>query len=102
MVKFENPFSRFPPVDESTFVCKIGDHLAVCIATKTEESELVEVGSLYEVVDRTAYAWHLKLIQGSGANVLRVMNSNVLSYFSLVDSSAPNPTFQRTAMRPRN
>lgn len=76
-----NPFDKIPPVDEGSLVCKIGDRLLVHAPELTEEGERIEVGALYEVSNRNGYGWDLRLLQGGGAKVVRVLNSRLLSIF---------------------
>jgi len=87
-----NPFLKVPPVDEASLLCKIGDRLTVHEATLTQEGEKVEVGSIYEVADREQYAWILRLVQGSGAACLRILNSTLLT--TLTPTTAASGGFE--------
>jgi hypothetical protein len=77
----ENPFDKIPPVDETELVTRIGERLKVRVPKATEEGEPIQVGAIYEVVDRFAYAWQLRLVQGDGAKEVRVLNSTIDSFF---------------------
>lgn len=87
-----NPFLKNPPVHEASLLCKIGDRLTVHVPALTLEGEKVEVGSIYEVVDRVQYAWILRLVFGSGAAQLRILNSKLLT--TLAPTAAANGSFE--------
>jgi hypothetical protein len=87
-----NPFLKSPPVDAASLVCKIGDRLTVYEAALTQEGEKVEVGSIYEVADRAQYAWILRLVHGSGAAQLRILNSTLLA--TLTPTALANGSFE--------
>ena len=88
MAQASNPFDRVPPIDESSLHCRIGERLIAKIGASTEEGDEIQVGAVYEVVDRKAYGWDLDLIDGGGAARVRVLNSRVLHYFRKHDEEA--------------
>ena len=85
-----NPFLTMPPVDEASLLCKIGDRLTVRQAALTQEGEELQVGSVYEVEDRVQYAWILRLVHGSGADHLRILNSKMSAVMAPVDGANGN------------
>jgi len=82
-----NPFLRMSPVDEASLLCKIGDRFTVHQPAVTQEGEKLVVGSVYEVEDRVQYAWILRLVHGSGADHLRILNSKLSAVMAPVDGA---------------
>lgn len=72
-----------PEVDEATLVCRVGDRLIVRLtdATRGAVGTTVIEGSIYEVIGRVYYGWDLRLEHGDGPPEVRVLNSQLLSYF---------------------
>lgn len=85
MARRENQLDRIPPVNELTLHCRVGESLVAKLAAQTEEGEQIHVGAVYEVVGRKGYGWDLKLLYGTGAADVRLLNSRILEYFESAD-----------------
>ena len=69
--------------------CSLGDIIRIIAAIATtpwpgEKSITVEVGATYKVIDLVGEGWDLKRISGKGPDELRILNSEMGKYVTVI------------------